>query len=120
MRRFFYIVLFLGVAVAVFRSDLADNIFYGSNGSITNWFNKLSDAAEAKSMATFKEKANPIFSGLKPHQVEYAGHVMKDRQTLGVFYLRYCQGDDKNPFIYGVTLTEFCEQIAQADILNQR
>jgi phage/plasmid-associated DNA primase len=116
MRRFFFWLLFI---VAFFRSDLADNLFYDGNDSLTNWFNKLSDAAEEQAMSEFKKKADPIFAGLQPHQVEYAGHVMKDRETLGVFYLRYCKGEDKNPYVYGVTLSEFCELIGQAGILKR-
>ena len=119
MRRFFYILVFVAVVVAFFRSELADDLFSGGSGKgVTNWFNKLSDAAEEKVMNDFREKAEPLFAGLQPHQTEYAGHVMKDRETLGVFYLRYCRGDDKNPYIYGLTLTEFCDQISQANILK--
>ena len=118
MRRFFFMLVLAAVAVAFFRSELAEDVLYSGDGSLTNWFNKLSDAAEEQAMASFKDDVQPILSGLKAHQIEYAGHIMKDRETLGVFYLRYCRGDDKNPYLYGVTLTEFCEQIGKQNILR--
>lgn len=120
MRRFFYALVFIAVAVAFFQSDLAEDLFYEYDGTMTNWFNKLSDSAEAVAMAAFKDNAAPILKNLKAHQIEYAEHVMKDRETLGVFYMRYCEGDDKNPYLFGQSLTQFCDLIGKEGILKQR
>lgn len=119
MRRFFYIIVLVAALVAFFRSDLSSDLFNSGDIEVTNWFNRISDAAEEKVMADFREQAEPIFSGLRSHQVEYAEHLMKDRETLGVFYLKYCKTDEANPYIFGQTRTEFCEQIKLADILRK-
>ena len=118
MRRFFYWVVAVAMLVAFFRSDLADDLIKGNDLTIGNWFNQISAAAEQKVMSDFRNDAQVILANLKPHQIEYANHLMKDRETLGVFYLRYCKDDDINPYIYGHTRTEFCDLIGKAGILR--
>ena len=119
MRRFFFILVLIATIVAFFRSDLAGDLLDNKQYSITNWFNKISEGAEAKVMADFKEDASSIMQRLSQEQAEYASHVMKDRQTLGVFYLKYCKQEDINPYLYGRNREEFCELIGKAGILNR-
>jgi hypothetical protein len=118
MRRFFIFLVLIASLVAFFNSQLADDLLNKKQYSMTNWFNKISKSAEAKVMENFRQDAASILSSLSNEQAEYATHVMKDRQTLGVFYLRYCKGNDINPYIFGVNREEFCELIGNADILN--
>ncbi|MFC3094340.1 hypothetical protein DRW07_14370 [Alteromonas sediminis] len=118
MKRFFYWLVVVAVLVAFYQSDLADDLLKGNEVGVGNWFNKLSDAAEQKVLRDFREEAKPLLAELSENQLKYTEHVMKDRETLGVFYLRYCKGDDINPYIYGNTREKFCEQIQEAGILR--
>jgi len=118
MKRFFYWLVVVAALVMFFQSDLADDLLKGNEIGVGNWFNKLSDAAEQKVMRDFRKEAEPLLANLSANQAEYAEHVMKDRETLGVFYLRYCKSDDVNPYIYGNTRKEFCDQIQKAGILR--
>lgn len=119
MRNFFYFVVFAAVLVAFFRSELADDILISKNYSITQWFNQLSENAELKAIASFKEDVMLSIPNLSAQQAEYVEHIMKDKETLGVFHQRYCSQNDINPYVYGENLDSFCSLIIDSNILKR-
>ncbi len=118
MRNFFYFIVFAAVLVAFFRSELADDILISENYSITAWFNQLSENAELKAIASFKDDVMTSIPKLSGQQAEYVEHIMKDKETLTVFHQRYCQQNDINPYVYGENLEKFCRLIVDSEILH--
>ena len=119
MRSFFYFVVLAAVVVAFFRSDLADDILISEQYSITQWFNQLSENAELKIISNFKDDVMTTIPDLSRQQAEYLDHIMKDKQTLGVFHQRYCNQKDINPYMFGENLDNFCSLIVDSGVLKR-
>ncbi|MBO1257012.1 hypothetical protein J3L16_15060 [Alteromonas sp. 5E99-2] len=119
MRSFFYFVVFAAVLVAFFRSELAEDILISKNYSITQWFNQLSENAELKAIASFKEEVLASIPNFSEQQTSYVERIMEDKETLSVFHQRYCMQKDINPYVFGENLEKFCNLIEGSEILKR-
>ena len=73
---------------------------------------------ERQQLADIKLNLSGQYASLRSAQQEYFDSVLSSRARTLQFYDAYCENDDRNPYIYGITLQSFCAEIRRSPVLN--
>ncbi|MDF2179057.1 hypothetical protein P2G88_12425 [Aliiglaciecola sp. CAU 1673] len=115
MKRFVVLILEIAFLVVVLRSPFVQYWFSDMQNSLSDLMLEIALAGERQMLSGLREKVAPHIANLKDYQKAYIDDVMSSRAKLEQFNLRYCQAGDKNPYVYGNTLTYLCSEIKSTD-----
>lgn len=115
MKRFVVLILEIAVLVVILRSPFVQFWLSDIQNSLSELMMDIALAGERQMLSGLREKVAPHIANLKDYQKAYLEDGMSSRAKLEHFTLHYCQGGDKNPYIYGHTLTYLCSEINSTD-----
>ena len=118
MFRFFVITFEILALVVILRTPFVQFWFSDIQTSVANWMLEVSMTMEKSQLDDFRTEIAPHIQNLKGYQKDYLFQVTENKSTLRSFHLHYCQGNDKNPYIYGASLRYVCGEINRQRILE--
>ena len=105
--------------IAIFSIDhLASDDGGGVVNTIIGWKQAMFDAPETLMLSSLRDEFLHNNMSLLPHQTDYVVELTQKHQEVMDFHKLYCIGDDKNPYLYGSDLKQFCSLIQQSGILS--
>lgn len=119
MLRTFVILLEIAALVFLLRTAVVQFWLEDTHESLSDWFLELSKSGERLELNDLRESMRPLTESMKDYQQDYLLDVTQSKESVELFYQRYCQGKDKNPFIYGDKLNRFCGNIKSSKLLEK-
>ncbi len=119
MKRAIIICIEIALLVAVLQSSFVQHMLQGTQATVSGWFLSIADVADNRALAGLREDMEPFTHDLDEQQKAYLYEVTHNLDKLKQFNRMYCIGSDKNPFVYGDTLRQFCAQIRSNSLLTR-
>jgi hypothetical protein len=115
------IIVFLEIALLVMflQSSFAQYFLQDIQQKMANWMYEISSYADQHALSELRENMAPYTKDLSAQQRTYISELTQSVEKVEKFNSMYCVGDDKNPFVFGTTLTILCSQIQQSDLLGK-
>jgi hypothetical protein len=118
MFRFFIIAFEVLALVTVLRTSFVQYWFTDMQTMLADWMLEVSLVAEKQQLAAFRAQIAPHVQNLNDYQSDYLNSVLHNKSSVTDFNRMYCEGHDKNPFIYGATLIYVCNEIQRTELLK--
>lgn len=118
MKSRFILFLVFCVVFALLQIPVIHQFFMNVQTEVVAWLSDAEKYRENKELEALRAVSKITFPELNSSQLAYLEDVTSSTEKLQKFYQLYCIGDDKNPFIYGVKMNYFCEQVALSGLLQ--
>ena len=116
MFRFFVIAVEIILLVIILRSSVVQYFFSDIHQSLSDWMLEMSLVAEKQELKSLRDEISPITSNMKDYQRDYVEEVTSEKLRLKMFHQQYCVNGDKNPYVYGASLTSICRAIERSQL----
>lgn len=114
----FAIGLAVFVIVIVAQTSWVQNSVSQMFSSISGMFESFVGMPERSRIMKLRDDFMRNNMSLQPHQTDYVIEVTDTVENLEKFHTLYCLRKDKNPYIYGRNLENFCALIEQSDLIG--
>jgi hypothetical protein len=104
------------ILVVVLRTSFVQYFLSDLQDTVSGWIEAFVEIPEQQSLASLREKFFYNNMALQPHQTDYIIGVTSSKEETLEFKALYCDGNDKNPFLYGTNLIRFCHHIAEVKL----
>lgn len=112
MRRKILLLVWILVLVLLFHSQTMHNFAQQIQSKAMATYDWATQVPDQRKLSRLREGFLHNNLKLQAHQVDYILEVTSNVESVLNFQRLYCQNDDKNPFIYGNNLVEFCAHIS--------
>jgi hypothetical protein len=119
MFRFFVITFEILVLVLILRSPFVQFWLSDVQASIADWMLDMSLIVDNQQLASFRQEIALRTQNLSEYQLKYLRQITDNKARLKDFNRLYCQGHDKNPYLYGASLRYLCDEIGRKGILRK-
>lgn len=116
MWRTFVIIIEIIILIIVLRTSFVQYFLSDLQDTVSGWIELVIEIPEQQTLSTLREKFFYNNMSLQPHQTDYVLEVTSSKDELMEFKSLYCDGNDKNPFIYGTNLKRFCHHIEEVKL----
>ncbi|MEM0911223.1 MAG: hypothetical protein AAGJ37_09635 [Pseudomonadota bacterium] len=107
------------ILIAIFSIDqLASSDEEGIVNTFIKWKEELFSTPDRLILSSLRDEFLHNNMSLLPHQTDYIVELTQKHQEVQQFHKLYCIGSDKNPYLYGDDLQDFCLLIRQSGILS--
>ncbi|MBF7071907.1 hypothetical protein ISG33_00655 [Glaciecola sp. MH2013] len=118
MWRTFVIIIEIAILIIVLRTSFVQYFLSDIQQTVSGWIEAVVEIPEQQTLANLREKFFYNNMSLQSHQTDYIIGVTSSKEELLDFKKRYCDGNDKNPFIYGTNLRRFCHHIDEVKFID--
>lgn len=120
MFRSFAVIAEILLLVFLLQSPFVHYFLADVHHTLSNAMLALSQWADKRELEQVKLQLASTKAAMRPYQKDYVDNIFSSQDNVRHFHQTYCEGGDKNPFVYGATLRLVCNQISQSDILSPR
>lgn len=111
MKKSLFILVEIALLYMLFSAPFMQYLLSDVHQSLSNWMSDIAAIPERKTLQQLREKMLPERRNFSQQQAAYFDKITYSAEQVEHFYTLYCVNKDKNPFIYGPTLTQFCDEI---------
>lgn len=119
MKRAVIIVIEIALLFAVLNTSFAQYFLADVRSSTSEWMAHISNYAENKELENLRSTIVDGLTRLNDGQKDYLQSVTTDRGSIQLFHQLYCVDGDKNPYVYGSTLSFVCTEISRSGVLRR-
>lgn len=118
MKRGFILILEIAALIVILQSSFVQYFLSDAQDSVTEWLITLANYQENRELESLRSNTQVAFSALNKGQKDYLFDVTANRDNVQRFHRLYCIEGDKNPYVYGSTLSYFCSEISRSKVLK--
>ena len=118
MFRSIAVIIEIAILVVVLQLPFVQYLLSDVQVTMSDWMEEIATREERKQLAEIKDSLAVQYSAMRPYQQDYFDTVLSSRVRTLQFYDAYCENEDRNPYIHGVTLHSFCSEIRRSPELK--
>ena len=116
MFRFFVVAFEILALVTVLRMPFVHFWFGDVQTYVADWMLEVSQIAEKKQLADFRDSISGRILNLNEYQQDYLNNITSNKTSMTSFNRMYCESNDKNPYFYGANLRFVCNEISRSGL----
>jgi len=117
MLRGLIILIQVVLLIMLLRSDFAQYFLEDAQATVGSWFETVASVPDRQKLSALREGFLYNNLSLQPHQTDYIFQITESVEQVRHFNSLYCEGNDKNPFIFGANLAKLCSDISATTLL---
>ncbi|MCC2616407.1 hypothetical protein LJ739_09160 [Aestuariibacter halophilus] len=117
MIRSLIIILEIAVLVTLLRTSFVQYFLSDIQVSLSDWMTEVSLIAERQELDALRDAIAPVTTHMRDYQKAYMEDITSRKVKVQNFHHLYCEKGDKNPYVYGASLSQICSAIRQSHLL---
>ncbi|WP_416306663.1 hypothetical protein [Neptunicella sp. SCSIO 80796] len=111
MKKTFIIIIEIALLYLLLRSSFVQYLLSDMHRTLSDWMTEISQVQDRQTLDQLRGSMSMETRQFNEQQLDYFNKITYSTEQVLRFENLYCIKKDKNPFIYGPTLTHFCGEI---------